>query len=411
MTKNRKTSGFRDFTSYKWALEQAKTGNRVIYLQEAQYPLLEVQVILRERSREQMGHLELTILKLLQISPLQPGALAALLGFSEARLYNLVKELQGRSLIGYTLGELGLTRLGMMSVEHGHEVVEVKRALLLCGITGRLMPAATYEQQLDTVEKLGAYNPVLIDGTQNVPCTNLDDIAQLQDKRAYNLPDEAMEVVEITDYEPKFLRGTLALYKSPDKKVQSEFCFADRTIDWLAEHQLISFVEPIEWRYKGRKDKTAILAEICDSLHQIGCTVVHSEYDADGNPVVKLGAMTDSALKETIHPGARYQLAFFVGTSQHQAVPTIRFPQKGDLLSGHPLSLEAVDETLQKEINLLREASDAMDAYYETAFDRREGSVQEHVLTALTSAGYSWEELNTLVQRLGLLRRFSSLLK
>lgn len=406
MAKNKKISTYRDLSGYHWSLNQIKAGNRIIYLHEAQYPLLEVQVVLRERSREQMGLLELTILKLLKVSSLQPGVLAALLGFSESRLFNLVKELQGRSLLGYMGDELTLTRLGMMSIQHGYEVVEVKRALLLCGITGRLMPAAAYEQQLESIDRLGVYSPVLIDEAQNVPLAHLA-ITDLQDKRAYNLPDEALEVVNVIAHEPKFLRGTLALYESPGQKVHGEFCFADSVIDWLEGHELLGFVEPIEWRYKDKKDKKIILEEICGSLAKIGCAVASSDYDADGNPLVNLTAMSDAALQESIYGRS---LAFFIGTRQHQAVPIIRFPQKGDMLSGHPLRLYAISDRLQTEVNLLRETSDAMDTYYKTVFGQRQGSVQEYVLQALSKAGYTQEEWRSLVNRLDL-SRFVSLFK
>jgi len=404
----RRVSSYQDLSSYQWSLELAQTGSRIVYLHEAQYPLLEVEVVLRERSREQMGDLELTILKLLKTGPLELPVLAALLGFSEPRLHNLIKELQGRSLIAINIEAFYLTELGRLSVEQGFEVLEVKRALLLCGITGHLMPASTYEQPLSTVEELAkrTYGRVLIDETKNVPTQHLD-ITRLVDKRAYNLPDEATEIVDIVDYEPRFLRGILALYETPDKKQRGEFCFANTSIDWLENHDLIKFIEPIEWRHGGKKSRDDILAEICQALQQVGCEVAASRYDEDDNPVVELIAMSDKAYKTQISTGVMRPLLFFVGTQNHPAIPIFNFPRSGSLLSGHPLRLIATNAALQKEIDILRTASNALDEFYDDP-SNRQGSVRDYALEMLRQADYKIKELSELVTRLGL-RRFYSL--
>lgn len=407
MSKKR-VSSYQDLSSYQWSSELAKTGSRITYLHEAQYPLLEVEVVLRERSREQMGHLELTILKLLKTGPLELSVLAALLGFSEPRLHNLIKELQGRSLIAINIETFDLTKLGLLSVEQGFEVLEVKRALLLCGITGRLMPAATYDQPLSTVEELAGrtYGRVLIDETQNVPTRHLD-ITKLVDKRAYNLPDEAAEIVDIVDYEPRFLSGTLALYETQDKKQRGEFCFADTSVDWLESHELVELIEPIEWGNRRKRTRDSILAEICQALQQAGCEVAASRYDEDGNPVVELIAMSDAAYKTQLSAGVMRSLLFFVGTQNHPSIPIFHFPRKGNMLSGHPLRLVATSAALQKEIDILRTASNALDEYYGER-SKRQGSVRDYALEVLKQADYKLQEFSELVKRLEL-RRFYSL--
>lgn len=406
-----RTNSYQDLSSYQRSMELARQGSRVIYLHEAQYPLLQVEVLLRERSREQMGHLELAVLQLLDIESLEAKVIAALLGFSEPRLYNLIKELQGRSLIAEREGKFHLTELGKLSVKQGFEILEVKRALLLCGITGRLMPAATYEQPLSSVEQLArrAYGRILINETQSVP-TGYLDITKLENKRDYSLPDEALEVVDLLDYEPRFLRGVLALHKTKEDKLQGEFCFANTSLNWLQAEQLIGFVEPIEWAYKGKKDRSAILNEICAALQAAGCELAEQRgYDTEGNPLVQLAAMSDSAMTLQIAPGSLRALLFFVGTAKHPPVPVFNFPRNKNLLAGHPLRLVATSESLQQQVDILRTASNALDSFYgQSSSDR--GTAKDFVLAKLEEENHSLEAFAELVKRLKL-RRFYSLLE
>src|SRR3954468_14931649 len=114
-------------------------GDLVHYARKALFPVLEVEVVMREVAREQLGILEQALLALVGDGVPTTAVLAELLGISAPRLGSFVTELVHRGLIAAdSAGRLELSETGRLARQRGCEVTDVTRALLLSGLDGSL---------------------------------------------------------------------------------------------------------------------------------------------------------------------------------------------------------------------------------------------------------------------------------
>lgn len=383
-----------DLSCYEWADSIVDDGWNIIYLHAAQFPVLEIQVVLRERAREQMGDIEWAVLNLVKSTPIDINILAALMGFSKHRMIPIVIELQGRGLLEERDDRWRLTELGELSLKNGAEVVEVQRALLLCGITGRLMPCEAYDAPRSTVEELGRrmFGRVLIDDAQTIPTSYLD-ICDISNKRSVNIPDEALEITRILSHEPRFLSGTLAIYEARGRRRQGEVRFGGASVDWVPVERLIPLIEPIGWpKYTPEQ----VLNELHQELLDSGCVIGSREYDDDGNPTFYVSSMSVAA--QQIRVGQK-PLALFVGTDAYEPIPIFRFPEKQDKLAGHPLRLIASSDQLKGDIACLRTVSHGMDEYYKakSGIGMRDVPLEAYIRAKIESNGLSFEHTSKVV--------------
>jgi predicted transcriptional regulator len=210
-----------------------KAGRQPIYLNNALYPIISIQVRLREKSREQMGDIEATILKLCAIGVADLEKMSFAMGIAQQRLAPIVSEIIGRGLLRVTKDTTFLvTELGKLSLEHGCEVVETDRSVLICGITGRLLPKNIYSMNLITAKDLKeiVYIPDLIQESFTIPLRALD-LSAIPNKKSVNLPDETISIVGVIEEsaEPNFISTVVAIHQAPGEKAKCELHYKGGT--------------------------------------------------------------------------------------------------------------------------------------------------------------------------------------
>ena len=376
-------------------------GKEIIYLRDALYPAVEAQIILREKSREQLGDIERTILQLIQQGIVNPDSIAYLMGLERHKLLPLIRELEGRNLIewqeksGYILSELG-----QLSVSLGVQVIEVERAVLLCGITGKLLPKEAYNVSHSAPDELSGnvYHYELMEESHKVPLTELD-ISKIPDKRAVNLPDEALSVEKLINYKPQFLKGVFVLYRDSPATEHVEVYFGRKAIDWLNPLQIVKHLEPLG--YAAQKTPAAVLAEIATHLQTLGAEIQgKGNLDTYGNPVFNLGQVNLSFKQERLRSG--HLLLLHLGTPQYQALPIGRFPLKGtDLLYGRTLTLNAVNRTLRQEVEILRTLEVGKRAFSNLPRHQRPQNRFSYLKSCLERAGFTLESARSVVETIG----------
>lgn len=381
-------------------------GAKLIYCHEALYPIIEVQVRLREKSRDQLGDIEKTILAILQTCPASPESVSRLMGVGGGKLYPTIIELEGRGLIEQDRkGIFKLSELGQLSIQYGVEIVDVDRALLLCGITGRLLPRNLYSVQRVTpaeLKKRARYLD-LVPEENSIKLSALD-LSKIHDRRAVNLTDETMNIIGILEYKPAFLWGILVFYRNKSQQETGEVIFPGETIDWLPKEKLREFIlEPLG--FSARKTPQELLSELEDILTSKGVELSQKiSLDQYQNPVVSIKSLNHKIL------GLYFKnkpFLLYVGSDRNLPVPIGQFPFGGeegfqrkknneyledDLLCGRAITFMAASPELKEQVDALRSMDHALEEYYKLPPSKRAKKPVEFIIECLAENGL---ELNS----------------
>ncbi|MFZ4538147.1 hypothetical protein [Propionivibrio sp.] len=327
-------------------------GASLIYQQTALYPVLETIVRIREKSRDQLGDFEAHILKFVSLGVLDQSEISFVTGFPEEKLLPILHELAGRGLLAQeraTNTRFTISELGRLTIQYGAEVLETDRAILLCGLTGRLLPRELYSiPALDPSQLRGArFIPDLIRENSEITLSylNLDLIAN---KRSVNIPDEAIEICGVIadSAAPKFLECEILLFNvSGNTKV--ELYFSEGKVDWLNVSDVLGLLEPLGYPNSTPSQVVGVLAE---ELRKFGLVLEDSgTLDSNGNPVFRLAGAEDKFFSQKV-AGRLY--ALHVGTEKHHARPVSGFPR---ILKGRAVSLfSAPGSPFEKDIERIR---------------------------------------------------------
>lgn len=400
MSRENKERRYKYFDSHNITKALVDEGAHIIYCREALYPVVEVQVRIREKSREQLGDIEKTILAILQTCPASAESVSRLMGITGGKLCPTMFELEGRGLVQVDAnGLLNLSELGSLSVQYGVEVLDVDRSLLLCGMTGRLLPREFYSVQRVTPGELKDRSRFrdLLPEAEKIELSGLD-LTQISDRRAVNLPDEAMTILGILDYQPLFLWGILVFYRDRIQQEIGEVIFPGKTIDWLPMGALRDFLsEPLG--FSSRQTPEQVKAEIQTILVKTGVELAEPIWlDSYQNPVVSVMSLPSRFLDLDFN--GRPFLLFF-GSDHHRPVPVGQFPfggekgfqqeKKVDLLCGRAISFRAASSELKMKVDSLRVMDQALDDYYRTSRHERTKSPVELIVDNLASHGLDIE--------------------
>ncbi|MBP7232475.1 MAG: hypothetical protein KBA28_11155 [Syntrophaceae bacterium] len=344
--------------------ELLNKGRQIIYLNDALYPVLNIQVRLREHSREQMGDIEITVLKLCSIGVVNLDKMSFAMGIAPQRLDPIVREIIGRGLIAVDDKDdaFYLTELGKLSLQHGKEVIEIDRSVLLCGITGRLLPRRIYSMNRKKIQELKerkSYIPDLIQESVKIPLQALD-LSSITSKKEVNLPDETISIEGMIEgsAEPNFINTVIAISKDSDGSLKNELYYNGGLIDWLDKKQILGMLEPLGFPEMSPKD--AVEKIIC-RFAELGATVSSVQMDTFNNVQIKLGCGSES-LFELKYSGQ--SIAFCIGGGAYPALPIGSFKINVDknnrmrtinVLNGHTLTIKATpDSELARQISILR---------------------------------------------------------
>lgn len=213
--------------------EKNKNSEFVVYKKSSFYPCIQIEVITVERSREDMGALEMAILKLIRLGISDATQIAKLTGFNRANKLNaLIGEMIGYGMITLENNKLFISKIGQDSISSGHQMIATKASLLLCGITGRLLPKTMYGARRVEADELSSRVGFryLIDEKPTIPLSSLDLTGV--DKRKYNLKDEVAYIESYLDYTQVFLEADIAVYQNSSKNYIPEISINKDRVDW-----------------------------------------------------------------------------------------------------------------------------------------------------------------------------------
>ncbi|WP_429885643.1 hypothetical protein [Geoalkalibacter halelectricus] len=404
MSSERGGRKFKFFDAHKITETLVKEGAQLIYCREALYPVIEAEVRVREKSRDQLGDIEKTILALLEACPASPESISSLMGVREGSLYPILVELEGRGLVERGQGgAYGLSELGKLSAQYGVEVVDVDRALLLCGITGRLLPRNLYSVQRFSPSELKqrARSLDLVPEESQIELSALD-MNKIQDRRAVNLADETMAIVGIIQYKPAFLLGILVFYKNYMNYEAGEIVFPGETIDWLPMEKIWEFFsEPLG--FSAKMTAPEVLKKIEEILISNGVELAREvSLDKYGNPLVELKSLSHKALNFQ-YRGRPFLL--YIGTDRYKSVPLGQFPfgkERGfnirkcgdfenDLLYGRAITFIATGSDLKEQADSLRCIEHAIQEYYSIMPTERSNSSIDFIIEKVEKIGLNSE--------------------
>jgi hypothetical protein len=222
--------------------EKNKNDELIVYKKSSFYPCIQIEVITVEKSREDMGILEMTILKLIKLGISDIVQIAKLTGFNKPdKLNALIDEMIGYGMIELKNSKLYISEIGKESIACGHQMIATRASLLLCGITGKLLPKAMYGAKRVEVDELSSCIgfKYLIDEKPTISLESLD--LRGIDKRKYNIKDEVDYISEYLDYTQVFLEADITIYQSPSKTYLPEISINKDKVDWAIDSkQLLS---------------------------------------------------------------------------------------------------------------------------------------------------------------------------
>lgn len=342
--------------------QAAREGRQLLYVHPVVYPSIEVHVQLLEKSRDQMADVERAVLGLCALGVGLPVEIAFAMGLMRHRLASLLVEIEHRGLIARAASDApyALTELGRMSHEQGAECLRSTRAVLLCGITGQLLPAGAYEAvQLAPDELRGWYRDrAAIAASSAVPLRHLD-LAHVPDKRAVNLPDEvtAIEGIVADSVRPCFIDALLEVGADVGGAAHCRVYFgsAREFAGWLTLEQALGLLEPFGYPSYAPEQ---LLALMCEDLQAHGAQNVRARFDPYGNPELEIGHADERFYS---YRADDQPLVLHLGTDTLAPVPLARYVlahprgRGGDVLRGRALRVRAQPgSALQHDVQVMR---------------------------------------------------------
>jgi hypothetical protein len=304
----------------------------------------------------------------------QPEQLARLLAIPSRRLQPFIAEFLGRGMLrSASDGRLSLSETGKLCTLHGRAVIDVLRAVLLCGLSGRLMPSAAYKvrrQGAGELARSGRWH-MLMHEAARIPLGGLD-LRGVSDKAALNLSDETEAIMSIEgEHRPAFLPCFLVVQRPPSgTREQIDAYFPDACLEDLPRDAVLPFLEPL-----GFDDGLSLPeahARVCAALERAGAALLdEGELDVFGNPRFSLRGAGDAFLTRFVHGRP---LAYYLGTSRQPPLPIgelrstepsrrgERETRTVDVLGGHALFLSIEDGPAAFDAQILRRAHDVLDS-------------------------------------------------
>lgn len=281
--------------SQRLAQKLGAAGQEILFLKEALYPVLKVDVIFVEQSKEQIGDLEQSLLRMINAGASRDESLAFMTGIPTHRLRLILDDLVNRGVA--ERGEedaLRLSMLGGRSLGNGKLLTRSSKALLLCGLTGK--PLRTNFYDLPRLELSELENKKYLSGNfiPEAPLIELKHVRILADNplRDINLPDEVVEIegIDAASAIPMFFECAISVSRTAVGKeiCQLHFPCPKGVIDWLTLKQAFGLLPPLGHRNVNSKTKEQALQEIRQAIESLGGKVSKAALNDFGNPVITL---------------------------------------------------------------------------------------------------------------------------
>lgn len=354
-----------------WLIEEYAYKNfQLFYESDVWLPVLLINTVVREVSREEFSETERMVLALCHQGIKSMGSLEKITGLPLRFLAQLLKEFSGKSYIDLddASHSIKITDLGIESIGAAKPIRLVRRAYRFCGVSSRLLPKAAYACPLidvankeDKEEHLRyAQNDFILSEEETVSLKELD-FDLITDKRRFNIADETVRVDSVLSYNPRFLKARLYLFGSykPELAVIS---FGKDHLEYSIDDAL-RYVESLNQKGRSGKSQLQLFEEI---LVKDGVELLQPLYLDEFNlPVAKIKAASDKWLSGK--QGIGVKSIQICGTAKHNPKPVSH-----NMLKGHTIRYYMENELLASQIDLLRTFFEQLDLFYKIRRDSQQ---------------------------------------
>ncbi|OGT89282.1 MAG: hypothetical protein A2286_01955 [Gammaproteobacteria bacterium RIFOXYA12_FULL_61_12] len=383
--------------------EMIADGHRPILVTRMWYPVIEVEVVLRERSREEMSEVELAFLDVIKAGITRFEEMVSILAVRERFANQILSTLRDQGLIEVAGREAKISDLGLMSLAEGALIQDTQRAVIACGLTGELLPLGAHDvprirpgQALSRIPSwMRVYEP-----RDGVPHKLLSlDISRLRDQGGRDalanvgIPDEAVSIQRILGSQGMFVEAGLIVGAAERGAVWHADVWMNRGLRLRGIGRMDQFVPDAEIAIAEAARNTE---DLMLNLSEKGLVLRASpQYAARRGLEAIIDGFTP---REPLLLQGRSLLSRF-GTSRQIPLPIWEFigqkrgdSQKRDFLDGACLYLTITDKAMSEKAEALRIAWKAVDAYLAKPYKQRVGSSCKEVGDALSADGLSVEK-------------------
>lgn len=384
-------------------------GARPLLVTRVWYPVIEAQVIVRERSRGDMSEIELAFLAVIAAGINQAEDLHALLAVRERFAGQLLDRLEALGLIERSGTGLQMTELGHLSLREGMLVKDVERALLVCGLTGNLLPREVHDlprvPPKEAAHKL--FGRRFLEPRDGIPnfilSLRMDTMRETGGREALaskGIPDEAVAITSIGGSIGGFVEGGVMLAADPAGGWRGELRLGSGTVIPL-DDKLDLFVPEAEMA----------LAQVHDSMDMLVQALAAQGIEVCGTPMLS-GRLGIEARVKALKPEKPLTIQgrswlSRLGTPDQPALPIWEFwvtgpdDRRRELLEGACLYLSTDEPTLCRNARALRIAGEAADSWYAKPRAKRAATAGVDVCDALAAAGYDPGRVRELAEHQG----------
>ncbi len=407
MAKKKKTTNqyFNVLKSYSEVLNtQIKPGEMLFYVRDNLLPILNVKILVKERSREELSDIDLMIFKLIEQGISSINSIVILTGLAEKLVSKHISEMAGRSFVEINEGKLLLTDLGKETLEHGVPIRIVQRAFRYCAVSEQLLPRDAYLLPYTELDKLRSEefsrrirSNHILEESQLVNLKGMD-LSLIESKRDFGITDEALAFGDIVSYSSGYLQTRLFLVgrSQPERAIVAfgKTCIEYglkgilTTITALKDPDIIGKL--VEFNQEQEKRQKFSFGEGEVALDEFGL------------PVINITQANIEWLSKSVESGQ--QGIMMCGTDRFAAKPIgLKAWGKFSSLSGLTIRYFLREKSLQDDATKLREYVEMCDAYMLTPRDEREApTIAIHVEKTLPSNEI--RQLRELAQRYSIAR-------
>ncbi|TPE48593.1 hypothetical protein FJM67_13225 [Maribrevibacterium harenarium] len=340
---------------------QLSPGETLFYVRDSLLPILNIKMIIHERSREEFNDIDLMLLKLIEQGIGLVRSIVTLTGLAEKLVRKHIAEMIGMSLLTNESERLRLAPLGVETLKQGVPIKIVQRSFRYCAVSEQLLPRTAYQLPFNKVDQLRTSDVRrkvkshhILDEAALVNLKGLD-LSTVESKRDLNITDETISFGDMVGYSSGYLQTRLFLIGKKEP-----------------ERALVAFGETTrEYDLKSILPTISVLNDDCtlEKLREYN-QIQSPSYgegevglDQFGLPIVSITRANLEWLSKKLESGI--QAILLCGTSQYSAKPVgLKARNKYPELSGLTIRYRLLEESRQNDANILRSFYDDMERYY-----------------------------------------------
>jgi hypothetical protein len=334
-----------------------RSGKRLFYLKPCLLPCLLLDVVIKERSREEASEADLMLLRCIRLGLRNTASLSRVMGID---VRTQLIQAQGSSLVDGEEGSWRLSEVGAECLQFGVPIRRVRRALRLCAISGRLLPRNAYELPLTLLleeEMQTKGHTAFIAEPDSVPLSALQDGWQ-QEKKRLNLADETLEIEQVVSHKPALQHASLALVG--DKGVEQAWVLFGRDQECYRPDQVLPMREPFdpnrEIRQGSQSDRAGDL--LLRGLSKLGLDVQGDLLmNVHGLPHVCVSNASEEWLRKPLVGGARAALCCATRELPGRAITFVPGVDSR-ALDGYALTIQITDAALCEHLDRYKKADE-----------------------------------------------------